>query len=153
MNKLLCSWPTAQEPEYQCLRYINHTKSCPTYWHHINLLTSPFFYGNTHSPSRSIIAQILVHFFTRIFRVVLLVLSFESNCLQTAAAPQATRLFCHGGNPRRSAPIRGLPLGVDCPMSYINPRVTMTIRLLMTFVQQGANVRKTPNYLLGTPQY
>ena len=27
-----------------CLRYINHTKSCPTYWHHIHPLTSPFFY-------------------------------------------------------------------------------------------------------------
>ena len=44
MNKLLYSGPTTRAPEYQCLRYINHTKSCPTYWHHIHLLTSPFFY-------------------------------------------------------------------------------------------------------------
>ena len=44
MNKLLYSGPTAWAPEYQCLCYINHTKSCPTYWHHIHLLTSPFFY-------------------------------------------------------------------------------------------------------------
>ena len=44
MNKLLYSGPTARAPEYQCLRYINHTKSCPTYWHHTHLLTSPFFY-------------------------------------------------------------------------------------------------------------
>ena len=44
MNKLLYSGPTARAPEYQCLRYINHTKSCPTYWHHIHLLTIPFFY-------------------------------------------------------------------------------------------------------------
>ena len=44
MNKLLYSGPTAWAPEYQCLHYINHTKSCPIYWHHIHLLTSPFFY-------------------------------------------------------------------------------------------------------------
>ena len=44
MNKLLYSGPTAQAPEYQCLCYINHTKSCPTYWHHIHLFTSHFFY-------------------------------------------------------------------------------------------------------------
>ena len=44
MNKLLYSGLTTRAPEYQCLRYINHTKSCPTYWHHIQLLTSPFFY-------------------------------------------------------------------------------------------------------------
>ena len=44
MNKLLDSGSTDQAPEYQCLRYINHTKLCPTYWHHIHLLTSLFFY-------------------------------------------------------------------------------------------------------------
>ena len=44
MNKLLYSGPTARAPEYQCLRSIKHTKSCPLYWHHIHLLTSPFLY-------------------------------------------------------------------------------------------------------------
>ena len=44
MNKLLYPGPTAQAPEYQGPRYINHTKPCPLCWHHIHLFTSPSFY-------------------------------------------------------------------------------------------------------------
>ena len=105
MNKLLYCGPTARSPEYQCPRYINYTKSCPAYWHHIHLLTSPFFYHlhleTSHTPFH------IITWPTSKIR--------PSPMKSTAQLPEprgpAPQLS--GGNPRGSAPIRGPPLGAD----------------------------------------
>ena len=96
-HELLYPGPTVRVPEYQCLRYINHIMSI--HWHHIHLLTSPFFYINAHYSSLCVIVQILYFTVSLVyFFVVLLVQCPKANSLQTAAAPPATGRFCRGGN-------------------------------------------------------
>ena len=131
MSKLLYSGPTAQAPEYQCLRYINHTKSCPTYWHHINLLTSPFFYHihlETSLRPFHIITRLTLDLYIENTSV-----SYEIH----GPTPRTTR----SRSPVRPAEIPG-PCANQmasswraCLMSHITPCAPMTTRLLMTFLQ------------------
>ena len=127
MNKLLYSGPIARAPEYQCLRYINHTKSCPTYWHHIHLLTSPFFYHihleTSHRP---------FHIITR------LTLNIENTSVSYEIHGQLPepRGPAHQHEWRKSPRLCANQMASSwraCLMSHITPCAPMTTRLLMTF--------------------
>ena len=126
MNKLLSSGPTARAPKYQCLRYINHTKSCPTYWHHIHLITSPFF-NHLHLET----PHMPFHIITR------LTLNIEntSPMNSTAQLPEP-RAPAHQLERRKSPGLCANQRASSWRgylMSYITPCATMTTRLLMTF--------------------
>ena len=104
--------PTARAPEYQCLRYINQTNSCPTYWHHIRLLTSPFLYHlhleTSHRPFHIITRLIPQH-----RNYVCLLWNPRPNSSSYEVLLTSLSGNPRGGNPRGSAPIRGPPLGAD----------------------------------------
>ena len=100
MNKLLYSGPAARTPEYQSLLHINHTKSCPTYWHHIHLLTSPFFYHlHLETPQRPF------HIFTRLTPNIKYYVCLLWNPRPNSSNHEVSLSSFSGGNPRGSAPM------------------------------------------------
>ena len=129
MNKLLYSGPTARAPEYQCLRYLNHTKSWTTYWHRINLLTSPFFYH--------IHLETSLRPFHIITRLTLYIENTSVSSENHGPTPRTTR--SRSSAQRRKSP--GLCANQmasswhACLMSHITPCAPMTTRLLITFLQ------------------
>ena len=120
--------------EYQSLRFTNHIKSCPTYWHHIiistQVLTSIMSIWRHHRGHFTIYTGNSQYLLTSQNTSV----RSEISC----PPPPATR----SRTPVRPAEISDAPrqsesflVARDCLMPYITPRATMTIRLLRTFIQ------------------
>ena len=107
-EQLIYSGPTTLATEYQFLLYINHIKSCPSYWHRTFIyLTSPISYHlyseTSHRPFH--ISSILI---STIYKHVRSVQEPRPN-----SACHEVALILSGGYIRRPAPIRGPPLGAD----------------------------------------
>ena len=124
----------ALTPEDQSFRFTNHIKSCPTYWHHIliftQVLTSIISIWRHHRGHFTIYTVNSQYPLTSQNTVV----RSEISCQTQSATRFRT--------PVRPAEIsdalrqaESFLVARDCLMSYITPRATMTIRLLMTFIQ------------------
>ena len=124
----------ALTPEYQSLRFTNHIKSCPTYWHHILIFT-----------------QVLISIISiwRHHRGHFTIYTVNS---QYPLTSQNTSVRSEISCPTPSATRPPTPVRPRKPLSRranqrassghviicchpIDPRATMTTRLLMTFIQ------------------
>ena len=124
----------ALTPEYQSLHFTNHIKSCPTYWHHISIFTQVL------TSIISIWRHHRGHFTNYTVNSQLLLTSQNRSVRSEISCP--TQSATRSRSPVRPAEISDAPRQSEsflvvchCLMSYITPRVTMTIRLLMTFIQ------------------
>ena len=124
----------ALTPEYQSLHFTNHIKSCPTYWHHIliftQVLTSIISIWRHHRGHFTIYTVNSKYLFTSQNRSVRSKISCPTQSTTrppTQIGPAETSVA-----PRQS---KSFHVARHCLMSYITQRATMTILLLMTFVQ------------------
>ena len=133
LNKRLYSGPMAPTPEYQSLRFTDHIKSCPTYWHHILIFTQVFYHFNLETPQRPF------HNLHSEFSIYL-------NTTETHPFPlkSPVPLLQPRGCPHQFAQRKPLPRRANQRASsghvivcchHIDPRATMTTRLLMIFKQ------------------
>ena len=124
------SGPTALAPENQSIIHINHTKSCPSFWHHIHLFTSPFFcHIHLVIPYRSFYINP---------RLLSQHLRLRLSPMKSTAQLPWPRGPAHQPARRKSAGLSANQRASSwrgCLMSYITPRTITTIRLLMTFLQ------------------
>ena len=124
----------APTPEYQSLRFTNHTKSCPTYWHPILIFTQVL------SSIISIWRHHRGHFTIYTVNYHYPLTSQNTSVRSEISCPPQSATRPH--TPVRPAETSVAPrqsegfLGTrDCLRHHIDPRATMTTRLLMTFIQ------------------
>ena len=125
----------ALTPEYQSLRFTNHIESCPTYWHHILIFTQvltsiisiwrhhrghfTIYTVNSQYPSTSQNTSV----------------RSEISCPTQSATRPPTPVHPRKP-PSRRANQRASSGHVIICCHHIDPRATMTTRLIMTFIKQ-----------------
>ena len=129
--------PMAPTPEYQSLGFTNHTKSCPTYWHHILIFTqvlSSLISIWRHHRGHFTIYKVNSHLHSEFSLSQNTSVCSEISCPTQSATrpPTPVRPAETSVAPRQSEGFLGTR---DCLRHHIDPRATMTTRLLMTFIQ------------------
>ena len=127
----------APTPEYQSLCFTNHTKSCPTYWHHIFIFTqvlSSIISSWRHHRGHFTIYTVNSHLHSE----------FSLSQTHPFALKSPAQLNQPRGRPHqftwrkpltRRANQRASSGHVIISCHPIGPRATMTTRLFMTFIQ------------------
>ena len=120
----------ALTPEYQSLRFTNHIKSCPTYWHHILIFTQVL------SSIISIWRHHRGHFtiYTVNSQYILTSQNTSVPSEISCPTPSATRPPTPVCPAETSDALHQSEDVIIC-CHHIDPRATMTTRLLMTFIQ------------------